>query len=94
MDDEQLAKIGIKRSGIRDHAEHLVTYEYGGLHEHVICNGECQSACIVRLVVVGYRLGAFNVGISAAIDPAFQTIRTISAFGLMPEAFFGRDRPE
>ena len=31
MDDAQLAKIGIKRSGIRDHAEHLVTYEYDGL---------------------------------------------------------------
>jgi uncharacterized protein YjiS (DUF1127 family) len=31
MDDEQLGKIGIKRSGIRDHAEHLVTYEYDGL---------------------------------------------------------------
>jgi uncharacterized protein YjiS (DUF1127 family) len=31
MDEEQLAKIGIKRSGIRDHAEHLVTYEYDGL---------------------------------------------------------------
>jgi hypothetical protein len=31
FNDEQLDKIGIKRSGIRDHAEHLVTYEYDGL---------------------------------------------------------------
>jgi hypothetical protein len=31
LNDGQLDKIGIKRSGIRDHAEHLVTYEYDGL---------------------------------------------------------------
>jgi hypothetical protein len=42
MDDEQLAKIGIKRSGIRDHAEHLVTYRYDGL-ERMICVLKCQT---------------------------------------------------
>ncbi|WP_245540972.1 hypothetical protein [Octadecabacter antarcticus] len=31
LNDEQLDKIGIKRSGIREHAEHLITYEYDGL---------------------------------------------------------------
>jgi uncharacterized protein YjiS (DUF1127 family) len=31
LNDRQLDKIGIKRSGIREHAEHLVTYEYDGL---------------------------------------------------------------
>ncbi|AGI67677.1 hypothetical protein OAN307_c20370 [Octadecabacter antarcticus 307] len=31
MNDEQLHKIGIERSGIREYAEHLVTYEYDGL---------------------------------------------------------------
>ena len=31
LNNEQLDKIGIKRSGIREHAEHLITYEYDGL---------------------------------------------------------------
>ena len=31
MTDAQLDQIGITRSGIRKHAEHLVTYEYDGL---------------------------------------------------------------
>lgn len=31
MSDEQLAQVGITRSGIKAHAKYLVTYEYDGL---------------------------------------------------------------
>jgi hypothetical protein len=31
LSDEQLAQVGVKRSGIKRHAEYLVGYEYDGL---------------------------------------------------------------
>ncbi|MEH6523758.1 hypothetical protein [Sulfitobacter sp.] len=31
LSDEQLAQVGVKRSGIKRHAEYLIGYEYDGL---------------------------------------------------------------
>jgi hypothetical protein len=31
LNDEQLDRMSIKRDGIKEHAKHLITYEYDGL---------------------------------------------------------------
>jgi hypothetical protein len=79
MDDEHLAKIGIKR-GIRDHAEHLVTYEYMTDFERVS-------------VMASVRAHAFVTRLKTMVDLAALRVNDIQSRCRRSDVAFQNDGP-